>query len=331
MRCVVMWFRRDLRLADHPSLTAAAATGLPVVPLFVVDPAFTRRRAAARVHAPGVAQPRSVDGRRLVYRNGDPVDVVPRFAAEVGADSVFVSRDYGAYGRRRDALCRERLRSDGRKLAGHGSPYVVDPGSVVKDNGQPYAMFTPFLKRWRTHAVAAPIAVPDVEWLGDPTVARDGVPAAAEPGCELPQIGETAAHGRWEKFVRGPLMSTTSIVISRRSGHQSTLRDLRWGVVHPRQLLAELSPSKAHDTFAAELAWRASTRTVLHRRPDSAWANLDSRMDAMVVDTDDPARRRFDVGRPGGPASRSSMPACASSWQPVGCTTVSAWSRRAFS
>ena len=46
MRCVVMWFRRDIRLADHPALSAAAATGLPVVPLFVVDPAF----AAARAH-----------------------------------------------------------------------------------------------------------------------------------------------------------------------------------------------------------------------------------------------------------------------------------------
>ncbi|HEX3087410.1 MAG TPA: deoxyribodipyrimidine photo-lyase, partial [Ilumatobacteraceae bacterium] len=201
-----MWFRRDLRLADHPSLTAAAATGLPVVPLFVVDPAFSAAGGPRReyMHRALHSLDQSMAGA-LVYRNGDPVDVVPRFAAEVGADSVFVSRDYGPYGRRRDALCAERLRSDGRKLAGHGSPYVVDPGSVVKDNGQPYAMFTPFLKRWRTHAVAAPIAVPDVEWLGDPTVARDGVPAAAEPGCELPQIGETAAHGRWEKFVRGPL------------------------------------------------------------------------------------------------------------------------------
>ncbi len=77
------------------------------------------------------------------------------------------------------------------------------------------------------------------------------------------------------------------------AGTSQLSADLRWGVVHPRQLLAELSPCKAHDTFAAELAWRDFYGDVLYRRPDSAWANLDARMDAMPIDTDDEARRRF--------------------------------------
>ena len=50
MRSVVMWFRRDLRLADHPALAAAASTGLPVVPLFVVDPAFAAVGAPRRAY-----------------------------------------------------------------------------------------------------------------------------------------------------------------------------------------------------------------------------------------------------------------------------------------
>jgi deoxyribodipyrimidine photo-lyase len=295
MRCVVMWFRRDLRLADNPALGAAAATGLPVVPLFVVDPAFAAAGAPRREYMQRALN--SLDqsmGQTLVYRNGDPADVVPRFAAEVGAESVFVSRDYGPYGRRRDAVCAERLRIDARHLVGHGSPYAVAPGSVVKDDGQPYSVFTPFLRRWRTHTMAAPLEPPDVNWLGAPAVACDGAPAAVDPGCDLPKIGELAAKDRWSTFADGPLdlydqqRDTPSI-----AGTSRLSADLRWGVVHPRQLLADLSPSKAHDTFAKELAWRDFYADVLFRRPESARVNLDSRMDAMPLDTDHEARRRF--------------------------------------
>ena len=301
MRCVVMWFRRDMRLADHPALSAAAATGLPVVPLFVVDPAFAA--AGAPRHEYMQRALRSLDdsiGGALVYRNGDPVDVVPRFAAEVGADSVFVSRDYGPYGGRRDAECAARLRADGRGFAGHGSPYVIPPGSVTKDDGQPYAMFTPFLKRWRTHAAAAPLDVPDVNWLGAPTVACDGIPVAVEPGCELPEIGEDAAGERWSAFRDGPLdVYEEGRDVPAIAGTSQLSADLRWGVVHPRQLLADLSPCVSHDTFAAELAWRDFYADVLYRRPESAWANLDRRMDPMLIDTDAGARRRFTAGSAG--------------------------------
>jgi deoxyribodipyrimidine photo-lyase len=295
MRCVVMWFRRDLRLADHPALVAAAATGVPVVPLFVVDPAFATAGAPRREYLRRAL--RSLDqsmGDALVYRTGDAADVVPRFAAEVGAESVFVSRDYGPYGRRRDTTVAERLRADGRALVGHGSPYAVPPGLVVKDDGRPYAKFTPFLRRWRTCAVAAPARPPDVTWLGAPTIACDGAPVVADPTCELPEIGEVAANERWSRFADGPLDSyDKQRDLPAIAGTSQLSADLRWGVVHPRQLLADLSPSTAHDTFAAELAWRDFYADVLHCRPDSGWANLDARMDAMPVDTDDAARRRF--------------------------------------
>ena len=73
-----MWFRRDLRLSDNPALAAAAAEG-PVVPLFVVDPLFTRRAGAPR-RAFLRAALESLDAgadHSLVIRHGDPVDVVP--------------------------------------------------------------------------------------------------------------------------------------------------------------------------------------------------------------------------------------------------------------
>jgi deoxyribodipyrimidine photo-lyase len=312
MRCVVMWFRRDLRLTDHQALAAAASTGLAVVPLFVLDPAFSGAGAPRRAYMNRAL--RSLDrsmNDSLVYRRGDPSQIVPRLAAEVGAEAVYVTRDYGPYGRRRDAAVAEQLRADGRTLVGLGSPYVVSPGSVVKDDGTPYAMFTPFMKRWRTHRVAAPLDVPEVEWLGAPTVACDGPPSAIDPGCRLPDAGEPAAAERWSSFSDGSLDRYDEVRdLPPVAGTSQMSADLRWGVVHPRQLLADLSPGGAHDAFAAELAWREFYADVLYRRPDSGWANLDARMDAMPVDTDAAARGRlaaWATGRTGFPIVDAGM------------------------
>ena len=83
----VLWFRRDLRLADHPALVAAAAAG-PVVPLFVLDPALLGPAGGPRTVFLFRCL-RALDeslGGRLVVRTGDPVDVVAQVASEADAD-----------------------------------------------------------------------------------------------------------------------------------------------------------------------------------------------------------------------------------------------------
>ncbi len=311
MRCVVMWFRRDLRLADHPALAAAASTGLAIVPLFVVDPAFASEGAPRRAYMNEAL--RSLDGSMsgaLVYRHGDPADVVPRLAAEVGADAVFVTRDYGPYGRRRDAAVASRLQIDGRSLVGRGSPYVTAPGSVVKDSGDPYSVFTPFFKRWRTYPVDPPIDRPAVEWFGPATIPCEGAPHSVAPGLALPDAGEGAALARWSKFLNGGLERYEQLRdVPAVDGTSQMSADLRWGVVHPRQLLADLEPGQS-DVFASELAWRDFYADLLLRRPDSAWSNFNLRLDAMHLDTGVKARRRFDVwaaGRTGFPIVDAGM------------------------
>src|SRR3954464_15071757 len=99
----VMWFRRDLRLADHPALCAAAADG-DVVALFVDDPEFDNAGPARRAYLRAALHTlRESIGGALVVRRGEPVDVVPAVVAEVGATAVHLTRDAGPYGRRRDA------------------------------------------------------------------------------------------------------------------------------------------------------------------------------------------------------------------------------------
>ena len=290
----IMWFRRDLRLTDLPALTAAAAGGR-VVPLFVIDPAFSGTGVPRRAYMAAAlrALDDSLDGT-LVYRHGDPAVVVPALAAEVGAGQVFVSRDYGPYGRRRDAAVAAALGSDGGRLVGVGSQYAVQPGEVRKADGTPYAVFTPFSRGWRSVGWEYPTPPPEVEWLGAPDVDCDGPPAPVETNVSIGPVGEGAALTRWDTF------------LEKGAAHYHDRRDqpavdgtsrlsaaLRWGTVHPRQLLADLTVQEGHEAFANELAWREFYADVLFHRPETAWRNLNQRMDAMPLDTDADARRRF--------------------------------------
>ena len=293
-RTVIMWFRRDLRLADLPALHAAAADGAHVVPLFVVDPAFDRAGAPRRVFMKSALA--SLDdsmNRALVYRHGDPVTVVPALATEVGATAVYVTRDHAPYGRRRDAAVVDALRSIDVRLVGVGSSYVVQPGEVTKGDGTSYRVFTPFSKAWRAHGWEAPLGVPDVAWRGAPDVHCDGPPSAPQCDAELPAATVAAAHDRWNEFLPDAQYYADRRDLPAVDGTSRLSAALRWGLLHPRQLLAELGPERGHDVFASELAWRDFYADVLFRAPESAWHDLDPKMHAMLVDTDDAARERF--------------------------------------
>jgi deoxyribodipyrimidine photo-lyase len=298
-----MWFRRDLRLADNPALVAAASDGDEVVPVFVVDPALAASGAPRMAYLHEAlrsldASIRERSGAGLVIRHGDPLEVIPALAAAVGASTVFVTRDYTPYGRRRDAAVIGALSRDGRYLKGVGSPYAVPPGTVTKDDGTPYAVFTPFSKVWRRTGWDQPVDVPDdARWAGG--VISEPLSDRPDPSIELPPIGEDAADDRWSTFRSDrvddyPDQRNLPAV----DGTSQLSPALKWGTIHPRQLLADLDASgsgpKGHTVFSSELAWREFYADVLFQQPRTAWENLNSKMDAMPVDTDAAARRRFD-------------------------------------
>ncbi len=300
MSRAVVWFRRDLRLADNPALVRACSDHDEVVPLFVVDPALIAPAGAPRLAfmADCLDALDESMGRALVYRHGDPVSEVRRLAGEVGADDIYVAKDFAPYGRRRDEQVASALRAEGKRLHGVGSPYAVDPGTVRKGDGTPYAVFTPFSKMWLQYGWSAPLEAPSqVRWHGAPAVHCDGPPPRPDVDCELPAAGEAAAHDLWQAFLAAGADGLDGYDARRNDpsvlGTSRLSPALRWGLVHPRQLLADLQPSAAHDVFRSELAWRDFYADVLFHHPHTARENLNPKMATMSLDTDAAARERF--------------------------------------
>jgi len=304
----VLWFRRDLRLLDNPALLAAVAEAREsgdgrVVPLFVIDPKLWDPAGPVRQGYLVESLDRlgaSID-RQLLILHGDPVEVVPEVASAAGATSVHIAADYGPYGSARDTAVEQALDAVGVPLTRTGSPYAVAPGRVTKGDGTPYRVFTPFYRAWMSHGWRAPADDPpsDIDWWMP--LECQGRPAVEDLTIELPEAGEDAAWKRWE-FVRTEVLPDYDETRNRPDldGTSAMSHHLKYGEIHPRSILAELSDRD--DGFRREICWREFYADVLHQQPDSIRASLDSRYDSMMRWTnDDDAFAAWAEGRTGFP------------------------------
>ena len=179
----LLWFRRDLRLRDLPPLLRAAADSDDVLACFVLDPQLEASSGSRRMQflCDSLRQLRDdLDGRLFVTR-GRAEERIPALVKEIDAPSVHISEDFAPYGRTRDDRVREALGDV--PLVATGSPYLVSPGRVKKDDGEPYKVFTPFFSRWRDMGwrAAARLDGP-VRYLGRPEEARQAREAGRDPG-----------------------------------------------------------------------------------------------------------------------------------------------------
>ena len=278
-----MWFRRDLRLGDNPALLAAIDAARAdgdgrVVPLFVIDPRLWDSSGPVR-QAYLVNSLRALDaslGGRLLLQHGDPVDVLPRLATRTASSSVHIAADFGPYGQARDDAVASALDIP---LIRTGSSYAVAPGRVTKEDGTEYRVFTPFWKAWVRHGWRPPAPPPPAVadwWM---PVECDGYPDAPDLGeLRLPPAGEAAALERWATY-RDERLAEYAADRNRPDlpGTSAMSHHLRWGEIHARTMLADLSARD--EVFGKELCWREFYADVLFHNPASARTSLDARYD----------------------------------------------------
>jgi len=291
----VMWFRRDLRLADNPALLSAVSSAdagesadNAVVPLFVLDPALSRPAGPSRraYLAASLADLGSRVGG-LQLRRGDPALEVVAVARAARASSVHISEDFGPRGRQRDLDVESALARHGVELVRTGSSYAVPPGRVLKKGGGPYQVFTPYSRAWRDHGWRPPCLPPDsVSWTR-PLESHDLDDEPVPADLRLPAAGERAAGRRWHDFLERKLDGYAAN--RNRADLDATSRmsvHLKWGEIHPRTMLAELSQRAGADAarYTTELAWREFYADVLWQSPSSAREYLRPELAAMEYD-----------------------------------------------
>ncbi len=303
----VLWFRRDLRLYDLPPLLEAAGSGGSVLACFVLDPRLEAAAGPRRLQYLGDALREvnnALDGRLLIAR-GRPEDLIPQICAAVDATAVHISADFSPFGVRRDGAVGAALSAAGIPLVATGSPYLVSPGRVTKDDGTPYKVFTPFFNRWREIGWRAPAQSNPAmaNWVDPADIPGLPTPAdAPDPGVTLDApAGEAAARSRWAEFLADGIADyAADRDRPDRPGTSRMSAHLKFGTIHPRTMAADLTlRDSGPGAYLRELAFRDFYAAVLNQRPASAWHNWNPAFDAIEIDTGTEARAAFETWKQG--------------------------------
>jgi deoxyribodipyrimidine photo-lyase len=328
----ILWFRRDLRLADHPMLATAVQEGAPIIALYVHESdGATRPLGGAskwwleRSLLAFEAQ-LSALGVRLIIHQGIAGDVLSGLAHEVGAGAVYWSRLYDPDTIARDKLIKQQLEEQGLRVQSFNANLLFEPWTVkTKTAGTPFKVFTPF---WKSCLEGCAYNAPDV--LPAPATlpvyneqaALQSVPVAAlklytakpdwaKGWASLWQPGEQGAQQQLERFLHGGLSGyaegrdyPAKPSTSRLSPH------LHWGEISPRQVwraaeawaMAHSAVSEKDRTrFVAELGWREFSHHLLYHFPTLVDQPLDEKFAAFEWLQDDEALQRWQRGQTGYP------------------------------
>ena len=301
-RPVIWWVRRDLRLADNAALRAAADSGRPVIPLFVLDMKRPRAPGGAGLwwlerSLKALAADLEKAGSPLVLRRGPTVETLLAVAKETGADALHFGRMYdGEDGPLEDEAVRA-LGEAGVRAESHVGSLLTEPGQVKTGSGEAFKVYGPFWRALKAqlgpvklipavrklHSPAKPVrSEPLAGWRLYPAAPDWAVDFAGEPG-------EAGAHRALDAFVHGPLAryqleraQPAEAATSRLSPH------LHWGDVSSRQVwVAACNAAEAHghedqrEKFLSELAWRDFSTTVLQAHPHLGSENYLGRLEGL--------------------------------------------------
>ena len=264
----IVWFRRDLRISDHPALVAALSESDEIVPVFIIDSKLIERTGSNGLAylAQSLQHLDASLDKKLQVIAGQPIDVLKKLQEKYNAQSVHISAEYEPVSAAQDA----EIEKSGIKLVRTGSAYAVAPGRVLKPSDQtPYRVYTPFYRAWLTHGWRKPEQKPKSIAAVTPDSDSRQFPDWKVPtGVSITEAGEAAANERFKHFQKNGLDNYDEARnLAGIDGTSKMSAHLTWGEIHPRTLLAPLGQSKAHEVFRKEIAWREFYADVLFNNP----------------------------------------------------------------
>ena len=264
----IVWFRRDLRISDHPALVAALSESDEIVPVFIIDSKLIERtgRNGLAYLAQSLQHLDASLDKKLQVIAGQPIDVVKKLQEKYNAQSGHISAEYEPVSAAQDV----EIEKSGIKLVRTGSAYAVAPGRVLKPSDQtPYRVYTPFYRGWLAHGWRKPEQKPKSIAAVTPDSDSRQFPDWKVPtGVSITEAGEAAANERFKHFQKNGLDNYDEARnLAGIDGTSKMSAHLTWGEIHPRTLLAPLGQSKAHEVFRKEIAWREFYADVLFNNP----------------------------------------------------------------
>ena len=322
----IHWFRRDLRLSDNPALAKCAVNG-DVLPIFILDDCNAGSQepgAVSRVwlHHSLLALNKSLNGALRVFK-GNPIEIIPKLISETGANGVYWNRCYEPWQIERDRIIKLTLRDKNIECESFNGSLLWEPWDILKKDGTPYKVFTPFYRRGCLSAKEPriPISPPDDITLSNKKIGMNDInDLELLPNLRWDQevfegwdIGEKAANLKVIDFIENRLHDykdgrnfPSKKNVSRLSPH------LHFGEVSPNQVWYTASHPKymnstGLDHFLSELGWREFSHSLLYFFPNLPIESLQTRFETFPWIEDLDLLVRWKEGNTGFPIVDAGM------------------------
>lgn len=266
----VFWFRRDLRIGDNAGLYYALQQG-DVLPLFIFDkvildqleePADTR---VSFIHDTirNMAQSIGNHGGDLQVRYGAPLDIFRRLIESFPVERVYTNVDYEPYATRRDESIARFLKSRNIEFKQFKDQVIFEKSEIVKEDGQPYLVYTPYKNKWRS-ALTAKMLEPystEAHFEGFANRKQTKIPSLEEMGFKHTEYKIPAAQIRTDKIKGyGKVRDLPGLDATSRLGIH-----LRFGTISIRKLVKKAR--EEDETYLEELIWREFFMMILWHHP----------------------------------------------------------------
>ncbi len=287
----LVWFRRDLRVNDHPALSAALQAHDDIVPVFCLDDRLLHGRHASGPRTQFLLQSLAdlaaslrARGSGLVVCHGPPERELVALARAVEARAVHFSADVSPFARSRGERVRAAFGAGGPELVAHpGLNAIDDVGGLKTQAGGPYTVFSPFHRAWEKAPRRDLLRAPD-ELPALPRSAKVGVvPALAELGLtqevdEPPPGGESAGRACLGRFLAAAVDDYgAGRDVPARHGTSGLSPYLHLGCVSAGEVESSLGPAADPQAFRRQLCWRDFYHHVLFHFPGNATSEFQQR------------------------------------------------------
>lgn len=336
---VIFWFRSDLRLSDNPALSAAAQSGAPVIPVYILDdqsPAQWKRGGASRwwLHQSLL----SLDARLqkegfhpLVCLSGAAGTELDKIIAETGARGVYWNRCYEPWAMTRDAAIKENLKSRGIEAQSFSAYLMFEPWSITNKTGGSYKVFTPFSKACLEQSGAIRPALAAAK----PAIRFDGNVLSKGLGIDglnlMPRIkwyggmaaewtpGEQGAQARFDAFIpEGAGVYKAERDFPAKDGVSRLSPHLHFGEISPHQIWHGVSHVIAAQggagnfaaqaqAFLRQLIWREFSYHLLYHAPDFPDQPWNKQFTRFPWRKDDEMLEKWKRGKTGYPIIDAGM------------------------
>ena len=307
----IFWFRRDIRLEDNIGLSHATKSKYPVIPIFIFDEKIT------------LNLPKNDKRINFIYKNlkklddllrekfnsklqvfkGDPIDIINRIVKEYNVKEVYTNHDYEPYAIKRDSLVCKNLKNNKIPFYTFKDQVIFEKNEVIKDNGTPYIVFTPYMRKWKETLKKNYLVLEHNELSNNfHNLNKYNLKEISEYGFEK-NFSEVLNFDvskkiieEYEKKRNFPSLNSTSKIGP----------FLRFGVISIRSLVKYVLKFD-NDTFLNELIWREFFMQILFHFPNSSTNSFKSKYDNIKWTNDKKMFEAWKNGKTGFPIVDAGM------------------------